>query len=154
MGVRDQVIKVASSRAGAWFFINVSAKLDPPLLKASKGWVSSLPGQPVLLLAHTGAKSGARRETPLVYASDGPDLVLIASNGGNPKHPAWYHNLIANPECEVVARGRSGRYLAREAAGPERERLWARALEIYPGYATYQARTDGRTIPVLILHRA
>lgn len=145
------VIKVASSPAGAWFFINVTSKIDPWLLRKTDGRVSALPGQPVLLLVHTGAKSGRRRETPLVYALDGPNVVLIASKGGDPKHPAWYHNLVANPDCELVARGRSGRYHAREAAGEERARLWALALDVYPGYATYQKRTGGRTIPVLVL---
>ncbi len=148
------VIKIASSPAGAWYFVNVTSKVDPWLLRKTGGRVSALPGQPVLLLVHTGAKSGQRRETPLVYAVDGSNVVLIASKGGDPKHPAWYHNLVANPDCELVAKGRSGKYRAREATGEERSRLWALALDVYPGYATYQQRAGARTIPVLVLEPA
>ena len=147
-------VKVASSPVGAWYFINVTTKIDPWILKKTDGRFSSIIGQPVLLLKHTGAKSGAARETPLVYAVDGNDIVLIASMGGSPKNPAWYHNLVAHPECEVIAKNRSGRYVAREVSGPERDRLWELALDVYLGYNTYQARTGGRTIPVLVLSPA
>lgn len=145
------VERVASSRAGAWYFINVSSKLDPWILKRTDGRHSALPGQPVLLLQHTGARTGLPRETPLVYARDGDDVVLIASKGGAPEHPTWYHNLVANPECSLIAKGRSGRYRAREAVGAERDRLWAKALEVYGGYDTYQRRAGNRRIPVLAL---
>ena len=111
--------QIASSKAGAWFFINVSSRLDPWVLKKTDGRWSTLPGAQVLLLQHVGAKSGADRETPLVYAVDGDDIILIASKGGAPTNPAWYHNLVANPECGVVARGRTGRYRATELDGDE-----------------------------------
>lgn len=145
--------KVASSRVGAWYFINVTAKFDPLLLKATDGRFSSLPGQPVLLLQHTGAKSGKPRETPLVYATDGDDIILIASYGGSPNNPAWYHNLKANPECEVVAKNRTGSYVARELEGEERAAMWDVALGVYGGYGVYQGRTGGRVIPLLRLER-
>lgn len=147
------VERVASTRAGAWYFINVTAKIDPWLLKRSNGRLSTIVGQPVLLLGHTGARSGASRETPLVYATDGDDIVLIASNGGSTRHPAWYHNLMANPVCDVMAAGRSGQYVATQVDGEERTRLWSRALTVYGGYAVYQQRTEGRRIPVLRLSR-
>ncbi|MEM7337837.1 MAG: nitroreductase/quinone reductase family protein [Actinomycetota bacterium] len=147
------VERLASTRAGAWYFINVTAKIDPWLLKRTGGRVSSIVGQPVLLLQHTGARSGAARETPLVYATDGDDIVLIASNGGSVRHPAWYHNLVAKPECGVIAAGRSGPYVATEVDGDERSRLWSRALAVYGGYAVYQQRTGGRRIPLLRLTR-
>jgi deazaflavin-dependent oxidoreductase (nitroreductase family) len=146
--------KIGSSKAGAWVFINVTAKIDPWLLKRSNGRISSLPGQPVLLLQHTGAKTGAPRETPLVYATDGDDIILVASAGGSPKHPAWYHNLVAHPQCHVIAKGRTGDYVARELHGADYDAMWERALDVYAGYGVYQRRTDGRRIPLLRLTRA
>ncbi len=153
-GIRDLVTRAAASRAGAWYFVNVTSRIDPWLLKRTGGRLSSIVGQPVLLVQHTGAKTGAARETPLVYTTDGPNIVLIASNGGAPRHPAWYHNLVAHPEVAVIAAGRSGRYLAREAQGDERERLWRLANDVYAGYDTYQARAGRRTIPVMVLEPA
>ena len=152
--IQNAIVKVASSKAGAWYFIHVTSRLDPWLLKRSNGRVSSIIGQPVLLLQHTGAKSGLPRETPLVYATDGADIVLIASMGGSPTNPAWFHNLVAHPSCRVIASGRSGAYVARIAEGAERDRLWQLAVDIYPGYDTYQARTGGRIIPVMVLSPA
>lgn len=153
-GLRDLLTRAAASRAGAWYFVNVTSRIDPWLLKRTGGRLSSIVGQPVLLVQHTGARTGAARETPLVYATDGPNIVLIASNGGAPHHPAWYHNLVAHPDVGVVAAGRSGRYRAREAQGEERERLWRLATGVYPGYDTYQARAGRRAIPVLVLEPA
>ena len=143
--------RIAASKAGAWFFIHVTAKVDPMLLKASKGRISSMVGQPVLLLKHRGARSGKARETPLVYATDGTTVVLIASMGGSPTNPAWFHNLTLHPDCEIIAKGRTGRYRARTAQGTERDRLWSLATDVYAGYDVYQARTGGRVIPVVVL---
>jgi deazaflavin-dependent oxidoreductase (nitroreductase family) len=111
----------------------------------------SFPGMPsILLLDHVGAKSGKRRSTPLVYAKDGLDIVLIASKGGHPKNPAWYHNLMANPETSVQI-GRDHHLVrAREARQDERDRLWQKACEAYSGYETYRVRTD-RQIPIIVL---
>ncbi len=147
------VEKIASSPAGAWYFINVTTKLDPWLLKRTDGKLSSLPGSPVLLLTHTGAKTGKRRETPLVYATDGADIILIASYGGSPNNPAWYHNLMANPQCDVIANNRSGRYQAEELTGEDRDAMWEKALDVYGGYGVYQERTEGRVIPLLRLRK-
>ncbi len=77
-------------------------------------------------------------------------MVLIASKGGNVKHPAWYWNLKANPQVRFLGPGGlTGDYVAREAEGDERSRLWAEAVDYYDGFATYQGRTDGRRIPVV-----
>jgi deazaflavin-dependent oxidoreductase (nitroreductase family) len=146
--------KAASSKLGSLYIMAISSKIDPVLLKKTDGRWSTMVGQPVLLVKHTGAKSGEPRETPLVYALDGDNIILIASKGGMPKNPAWYHNLMAHPECDVIAKNRSGRYRVTEATGAERDRLWALALDVYQGYDTYQARTGGRIIPVLVLSRA
>jgi F420H(2)-dependent quinone reductase len=105
---------------------------------------------PMLLLDHVGAKSGKQRTSPLVYVRDGDDLVLVASKGGYPRHPAWFHNLRANPDTTVQV-GRERRAVhARVAAPEERARLWPRAVETYRPYADYQQRTE-REIPLVIL---
>lgn len=110
-----------------------------------------LPGMPtILLLDHTGARSGRRRTTPLLYTAVDDDLVLIASKAGAPTHPAWLHNLRAHPEVTVQVRGEVHAVRAREAGPAERDRLWALALETYPTYDSYRARTD-RQIPVVVL---
>jgi len=108
---------------------------------------------PMLLLDHVGAKSGVRRTTPLVYVKDGPEtVVVVASKGGHPRHPAWFHNLRAHPDTNVQIGAERRPVRARGAAGAERGRLWAKALEVYPTYASYQQRTD-REIPLVVLER-
>jgi F420H(2)-dependent quinone reductase len=110
------------------------------------------PGMPtILLLDHVGAKSGTRRTSPLLYFRDGDDLVIVASKGGFPKHPAWYHNLKANPETTVQVKSERRQVRARVATPEEHARLWPLALEQYRGYADYQARSKGREIPLVIL---
>lgn len=107
-------------------------------------------GPPMLLLDHVGAKTGTKRTAALVYFRDGEDLVIVGSKGGYPKHPAWFHNLRANPDV-VVQVGRERRPVRARVANPhERERLWPMAVEAYSGYAGYQERTD-REIPLVIL---
>jgi deazaflavin-dependent oxidoreductase (nitroreductase family) len=88
--------------------------------------------------------------TPLGYFTDGDNVILIASRGGNRNHPAWYHNVIANPEVELWTKGGGGRYRAREAQGELRQRLWDLATEFYPGFAKYQERAGDRRIPVIL----
>jgi len=107
-------------------------------------------GPPMLLLDHIGARSGARRTTPLVYVRDGENVVLVASKGGFPRNPAWFHNLLALPETTVQIAARRQAVRARVAEPAERERLWPKAVEAYPGYEDYQRRT-AREIPLVIL---
>ena len=105
----------------------------------------------MLLLDHVGAKSGARRTSPLIYVADGDDLVIVASKGGYPRNPAWYHNLVAHPDTAVQV-GRERRAVrARVATAAERGRLWQKAVAIYPPYDEYQERSGGREIPLVIL---
>src|SRR5215216_3081255 len=150
--VRARVVKLASTKPGAWWFVNVANRVDKHVVPATNGRISSAPGQQVLVVETVGAKSGQARRIPLVYVTDGDAIVLIASKGGAPKHPAWYHNLKANPDVEVWAGGRGGAYRAREAEDQERERLWQLATKLYPGYDDYQQRADGagRRIPVIV----
>ena len=110
----------------------------------------SLAGRPILLLTTTGRKSGRQRTTPLQYLEDGGNMVLVASNGGNPRHPVWWLNLERNPEAEVQVRNEKRRVTAEKAEGEERERLWGLVVEMYSGYEGYQ-RTTNREIPVVVL---
>ncbi len=105
----------------------------------------------MLLLDHVGAKSGTRRTSPLLYVEDGEDVVVVASKGGFPKHPAWYHNLMANPDTVVQIGSERRAVHARVATPEERERLWPLAIKQYSGYADYQARSKGREIPLVVL---
>lgn len=110
-----------------------------------------LPGSPpMLLLDHVGARSGIKRTTPLVYVEDPPNVVLVASKGGHPNNPAWYHNLLANPDACVQIGSQRREVHARVAAPEERRRLWPKAVATYSGYRGYQERT-GREIPLVIL---
>jgi deazaflavin-dependent oxidoreductase (nitroreductase family) len=122
------------------------------IYKASGGRIGhTIPGGPsMLLLNHVGAKSGAERTSPLVYMEDGDDLVIVASKGGNPKNPAWYHNLRANPDTTVQVGTEKREVRARVASDTERERLWPKIVKTYSGYADYQERTE-RKIPLVIL---
>jgi deazaflavin-dependent oxidoreductase (nitroreductase family) len=105
---------------------------------------------PTLLLDHVGARSGTRRTTPLLYIDDPPNVVIVASKGGYPRHPAWYHNLVAHPDTEVQIGSEHRAVRARVATESERERLWPMAVKAYSGYQDYQRRAD-RTIPLVIL---
>lgn len=106
---------------------------------------------PTLMLTTTGAKSGQPRDTPLIFFRDGERIVLVASNYGDERHPAWYHNLRANPRATVTLDGRAAPYLAREAEGAERDELWRKAVAFYDGYSAYQRRAAPRRIPVIVL---
>ena len=107
-------------------------------------------GPPMLLLDHVGAKSGHQRTTPLVYVEDGRDLVIVASKGGHPHHPSWYHNLLAHPDTVVQVGAQRRSVHARVASPEERKRLWPKAVQVYSGYEGYQERTQ-REIPLVIL---
>ncbi len=140
-----------STGAGAWFMINIASHIDKWLIKSSGGQLNMTFAWPCLLLTTKGARTGKPRTTPLVYARDGRSLVLIASKGGNPRHPAWYLNLRANPEVEIFLDGKTARYVARDSEGEERERLWGKAVGVYSGYEKYRKRAGGRNIPVVVL---
>ena len=123
-------------------------------LRAHDGQATSGPflGRPVLILTTTGAKSGERRETPLAYTRDGDDVVIVASMGGAPRNPSWYHNLVANPRVTVELGGETFQADARVTDPEERRRLYDRHAEVFPGFRDYEAKTS-RTIPVIVLKR-
>jgi F420H(2)-dependent quinone reductase len=109
------------------------------------------PGFPAtLLLDHVGAKSGKHRTTPLAYIPDGDTIVLVASKGGAPRNPGWFHNLRAHPDTTVQVGSERREVHARVAGDEERARLWPRVVKAYWGYADYQRRTE-REIPLVLL---
>lgn len=105
---------------------------------------------PTLLLTTIGRKSGREITLPLIYGEAGAACVIVASKGGAPEHPAWYLNLMDQPEVGVQVADRKFRARARTASGAERQTLWDRLVQIYPPYTDYQKRTD-REIPVVVL---
>jgi deazaflavin-dependent oxidoreductase (nitroreductase family) len=109
--------------------------------------------QPLLILTTTGARSGLPRVTPLLYSREGDHLVVIASKGGEPSHPDWYHNLVAHPEALVELGGEIFPVRAQVAEGAERRRLFDQQAAQMPFFAEYERRTP-RTIPVVILVRS
>jgi deazaflavin-dependent oxidoreductase (nitroreductase family) len=142
--------RFAASRIGGWLFVHVLTHGDRRLLTLTRGRASLEPAAPVGLLETTGARSGERRLTPVLYLGRGEALALVASNVGRERHPAWLHNLRADPDVRFLARGGWGRYRARVALGDERERLWPELTDLYAGYDAYAART-ARDIAVVVL---
>jgi len=109
-------------------------------------------GRPLLLLTTTGAKSGQRRTTPMMFIPDGDRLLVIASNVGAPAHPDWYRNLVGHPEVTVEVGTETFDATAVVTQGAERDRLWTRIVELYPFFTGHQAKTT-RQIPVIALSR-
>ena len=109
-------------------------------------------GTPILLLTTTGRRTGRPRTWPLTYLPEGENLIVVASNGGQPNHPAWYLNLRANPRVSVQLGERNYTMIAQTVKEDERARLWSRVIEEYPAYAEYQKKTD-RQIPVVVLRQ-
>jgi deazaflavin-dependent oxidoreductase (nitroreductase family) len=121
--------------------------------RANEGQVSGqLAHMPVLLLTMTGARSGRTLTKPLVYTTDGERLVVIASFAGAPQHPAWYHNLVANPEATVEVGSERFRVRATVTSGEERQRLFNRQAQQMPIFVEYQQKTT-RQLPVIVLTR-
>jgi deazaflavin-dependent oxidoreductase (nitroreductase family) len=134
-----------------WRFWEVGTSGHSAIYRLTKGKIGgSYQGAPVALVDSVGRKSGKRRTHPLLCSEDGENLVIVASKGGVEKHPAWYHNLMANPETTANWYGDVRKVRARETDGEERERLWGLMTEVYPTYKAYQRRTD-RQIPVIVL---
>ena len=108
-------------------------------------------GTPLLLLHHTGAKSGRARINPLVYQPDDGRYVIFASKAGAPTNPDWYHNLKAHPETTIEVGTGTVEVRASEASGEERDRLFREQAERAPNFAEYAEKAQGRIIPVIVL---
>jgi F420H(2)-dependent quinone reductase len=135
-----------------WPVLRRLIKVHTALYRATGGRIGHrLPrNPPVLLLDHVGAKSGTRRTSAIGYVPDGGNLIIVASMGGNPKHPAWFHNLRANPDVSIQVRTERKAVHARIASPEERARLWPKVVAAYRGYEGYQRRTE-REIPIVVL---
>ena len=145
---------VAPKSSLFWRFFNTSVKGHTAIFRLTGGRIGGrVVGGPVLLLHHTGAKSGKQRVSPLLYLPDGDRMVIVASKGGYTKHPGWFHNLKAHPDT-LVELPREGKVSvrARQAVGQERDDLWPRVVELYDGYSAYQ-RSTSREIPLIVLDR-
>jgi deazaflavin-dependent oxidoreductase (nitroreductase family) len=136
------------------FLVRHAARLDPIMHGWTRGRLGRLVPMPFASMTTTGAKSGEPRTAAVIYFNDGDDLILIASNYAGTRHPAWYHNLKANPTARLQRASRSGTYVAAEVTDEaERERLFGLGDRVYPGYAQYRERTAamGRRIPIMRL---
>jgi deazaflavin-dependent oxidoreductase (nitroreductase family) len=118
--------------------------------RANEGRVRAFARQPLLLLTHTGAKTGTRRTNPLAYFRDGDRYVVVASKGGAPTNPDWYHNLLANPKATIEVGDEELDVTAKPAPADDRKRLWAMIVEKNPAFKEYENKTQ-RTIPLMIL---
>lgn len=149
---RRAVEAFGRSPAGRWYGMHIAAPVDAALLRRTGGRVRMVGPLPTALLRTTGARSGAPRETPVVYFHDGDDVIVVASSFGRDKHPAWYHNLVAHPDCSLNG---IAFWAAEVRDAQEHERLFGLATRVYVGYADYRARTEalGRRIPILRLTR-
>ena len=137
----------------SWLMARILHPADSFLLRLSHGkWTfAQLAGLPIVEVTTTGAKSGKQYTLPLTGLPDGKKYILIASNFGQTRNPAWYYNLKANPECIVRENGRCGVYIAREATAQENKDFFAKAISYYVGYAVYRQRATYRNIPVMVL---
>jgi deazaflavin-dependent oxidoreductase (nitroreductase family) len=146
----------AATKVGAAFLRPTAHHLDRLIAKVTGGrssFAGIATGVPAVMLTTTGAKSGEPR-TVAVYGIPHPDgVALIASNWGGARHPAWYHNLKANPEATVSIGPDTWHATARLAAPGERDEIWAKGLEIYPGWRNYEARAGERHIEAFVLSR-
>lgn len=135
----------AMSRANVWIYTKTGGRIGGKFRVAGAGRKPL----PVCLLTTRGRKSGKRRTAPLLFLEDDKRVIVVASQGGLPRHPQWYLNLQAEPSVELQIGGKVRRMRARTANAQERAHLWPRLVEMYPDYARYQSWTD-RVIPVVI----
>jgi deazaflavin-dependent oxidoreductase (nitroreductase family) len=132
----------------ARFFTQVHAKLFRALGGKTLGGGDA--DGSVLLLTHTGAKSGKVRDTPLQFVRNGEDVLVVGSFAGKDRNPGWFHNLVANPDAQILINGETRQVRALVATGEERDELWARFVATDDRFGAYETKT-ARTIPVVIL---
>jgi deazaflavin-dependent oxidoreductase (nitroreductase family) len=146
--------RFAASGPGSWLFARILHRIDRPVYRLTRGrytFASLLSGMPVVMLTTTGAKSGQPRTVPVLGIPAQDAVAIIASNFGQYPHPAWYHNLRAHPDAEVVVDGVHRRVRAVEADGERRAEIWKQGLRVYPGFGQYEQRASHRRISVFVL---
>jgi deazaflavin-dependent oxidoreductase (nitroreductase family) len=144
----------AASGPGSWMFARVLHHVDKPIHRMTGGrhtLASLVSGLPVVFLTTTGARSGRPRTVPVLGLPSSEGVVVIASNYGQERHPAWYYNLLADPTGEVTVEGVTRRFKATIAEGEARDRIWQEGLRIYPGWSQYERRASHRNIAVFVL---
>jgi deazaflavin-dependent oxidoreductase (nitroreductase family) len=149
--------RFAASGPGSWLFVRVLHRIDRPVYKLTGGrhtFANLASGLPVVMLTTTGARTGVQRGVPVLGLPTADGLAVIASNYGQARHPAWYHNLRAHPEGQVTVNGVTRAFHATEAAGEMRARIWGEGLKIYPGWSQYERRASNRQIAVFVLETA
>ena len=149
--LRDRALQAfVMTKLGRRLFVGPFATIDKLIVPLTKGRLQLAVGHPVCLLRARGARTGQLRVTPLLYTPRGESMIIVASKAGADHHPAWYHNVVANPDVEVDVAGRRHPMRAREAHGQERSDLWSYINDHFAGYEAYQ-RNVARTIPVIVL---
>ena len=149
--------RFAASGPGAWLFARVAPHLDRPIHRFTRGrhtLGSLITGLPVVMLTTTGARSGEPRTVPVLGIPVSDGVAVIASNWGQRRNPAWFHNLRAHPEAQVVSERMRRPVRAVEAEGERRAEIWQQALRVYPGFAQYERRAPHRRISVFVLEPA
>jgi len=140
----DLVNRFSTTRVGSWIARTVAARIDPYIYRWSKGRFTStgLPTIPQLVLTAVGRNSGQPRSVQLGYLADGDDFVVVASNFGQPNHPAWSYNLVAEPCATVEVDGRTVAVVTERLGDDEKDALWPRLVGVIPQFDVYVARTD------------
>ena len=144
-------VAASSSKAGGIFYWLVCRRIDSVLIPLTKGRLSMGPPGQTVLVTTRGARTGKERKTSLAFLWQGDEMIIVASKGGSPAHPAWYHNMKADPRVVVQHRGGIEERIAREAVGAERDALFERMAGSFANFAAYQARAANRRIPVMLL---
>jgi len=149
------VINFASSKPGVWLFSRLAHHFDRAILRLTKNHhslSSILSGKKAIMLTTVGAKSGLTRRVPLLAVFDADKVILIATNWGQAKYPAWYHNMKANPVVQLSFDDIEREYVAQEVeSGNKYDHYWHQAVMMYLGYKKYKERISGRRIPIMVL---
>ena len=143
----------SASKLGGILYHVICRRIDTILIPLSKGRLSMGPPGQTVLITTTGAKSGKPRKASLAFLWKEDDMVVVASKGGAPQHPGWYHNLKADPRLVVQYRGAVEDRRAREPIGEERDVLFQTMASTFSNFSAYQERATNRTIPVMVLER-
>jgi deazaflavin-dependent oxidoreductase (nitroreductase family) len=155
--VQKVLRRFAASGPGSWLFARILHRIDRPIHRLTRGrytFASLLSGIPVVMLTTTGAKSGQPRTVPVLGIPVQGGIAIVASNFGQYRQPAWYHNLRAHPDAEVVVDGTHRRVRAVEADDQRRAQIWQQGLRVYPGFDQYERRAAHRRISVFVLEPA
>lgn len=144
-------LAASSSRLGGIFYHVVCRRIDSVLIPLSGGRLTLGPPGKTVLLTTTGARTGKSRKAAVAFTWLGEEMVVTASKGGAPHHPAWYHNMKANPRVRIQYLGGDEERIAREALGAERDKLFEQMTASFSNFESYQQRATGRKIPVMVL---